>query len=217
LTAAEAVALDDAAARWVASGASPPLVRVWQNERAVVLPRRAFERLGVRAVLGRDGSEWPVVPRSSGGTAVAHGPGTLNVSVILPQRRLDDPPIEEGYRLWVELLDAALRPAYGIPVEGARVEGAFCEGAWDASVGGRKLAGTAQSRRGGGVVVHGTILVDVDRREYVSLLEAVEGARYDADRLVTVRELAGRAVTPAEVAALVRRAVPGWTSGRRGL
>jgi lipoate-protein ligase A len=130
----------------------------------------------------------------------------VNVSIILPQRRLDDPPIEDGYRMWVELLDAALRPAFGVAVEGARVEGAFCEGAWDAAVGGRKLAGTAQSRRGGAVVVHGTILVDVDRHEYVRLLEAVEGVRYDPEQVVSLHELTDRSVTPMEVAGVVARA-----------
>jgi lipoate-protein ligase A len=201
----DAVALDDMIAERVARGVSPPTIRIWQNGCALVLPKRALERLGATRVFDRYGVEWPLCPRSSGGSAVAHGPGTLNISLILPLRGIAKPSICEGYRLWVDLLNTALRDAYGVEVDAARVEGAFCSGGWDVAVGGRKLAGIAQTRRNGSVVTHGTVLVNVDRFEYMRLIEAAENVHYDPACIVSLHELTDPALSPAEVARVIAR------------
>jgi octanoyl-[GcvH]:protein N-octanoyltransferase len=198
-TPATAVAFDDVLAAEVGRGDSPPTLRIWQNGRALVAPRWRIDGTDGGAVMDRNGAEWPICGRSSGGATVAHGPGTLNVSIILP---LGAYSIADGFSLWIGLLATALRSAYGIEIEAAIVEGAFCSGRYDASVAGRKLAGVSQGRRRGAMLVHGTILASVDARVYVGLIEAAERIlgipnRYEPDRIVSLAELTGFPV-PAE-------------------
>jgi lipoate-protein ligase A len=157
--------------------------------------------------------------RSSGGGVVAHGPGTVNVSIVVPWRTRTKPSIDDAYRLWIKVLDRALRSSCGVAIEARCVEDAFCSGRYDAVAAGRKLAGTAQARRRGSVLVHGTVLADVIAEEYCELVEAAEerigitrAARLDPGRIVSLRELAGRSVPSAELSAAV-----GAAARRHGL
>jgi octanoyl-[GcvH]:protein N-octanoyltransferase len=209
-----AVALDEAIAERVSSGMSPPTVRVWENRRAVVFPRSRVAS-APPGFIDRQGRRWPICARGSGGAAVAHGPGTLNMSVILPRERRSGFSIDDGYRLWIGILDTALRIGWGVTVHANQIEDAFCSGRYDAVVGEQKLAGVAQARRGRSVVIHGTILTRVDRTEYVDILTAAErlvGLRadphaYDPERIISLHELVGRTVPAVELAEAVRRAV----------
>jgi hypothetical protein len=70
-TASDAIALDEAFAENVAAGESKPLLRIWANERALVVPRWQLRDVPVRAVIDRYGRSWPVCGRGSGGTVVA--------------------------------------------------------------------------------------------------------------------------------------------------
>ena len=205
---AEAIALDDAIGVSVASGISPPTLRIWVNNRALVLPAWRLCGSAAGTVMDGFGQTWPICGRSSGGAAVAHGPGTLNMSLVLPMRGRSQPSIDASYRLWIGLLSAALSDQFGIAVNAAEVEGAFCSGRYDASVDGRKLAGVSQARRKGTVLVHGTILVEVDRARYLQVIEAGERwlgiasapRSYDAERMVSLHELVRRPVGLQELA-----------------
>jgi lipoate-protein ligase A len=209
-----AIATDEMIADAVGSGAAPATLRIWENGRALVVPRSCLrERRG--EVVDRFDRAWPIYPRRSGGAVVAHGPGTLHMSVVVPLRGRLQPSIEASYRLWIGVLDTTLRRAYDIAVDGAAVEGAFCGGRFDAVAGGRKLAGVAQARSTGSVLVHGTILVNVDRKEYLRVIEAAErflgisnADRYDPERVVSLHELAGREVTNLELARAIVRTAP---------
>jgi lipoate-protein ligase A len=209
-----AVARDDALAEKVGRGEAPSLARIWTNRRSVVVPKWRLRGAAAGSIVDEGGREWPICTRRSGGAAVAHGPGILNVTFILRRTRDSRPAIDEAYRLWIEVVDSALVDAYGVAVEAATVEGAFCHGRYDAVVDGRKLAGTAQARRCGSVVVHGTVLIDVERRAYLGVVQAAEQQLgmekhgvYDAERIVSLRELVGRPVPTAEVAAVIAAAV----------
>jgi octanoyl-[GcvH]:protein N-octanoyltransferase len=196
---AVSVALDDALAESVGAGVSPATIRVWENRRAVVVPRWRLRRRATGTVTDLHGREWPLCPRSSGGTAVAHGPGTLNLSLILPGRSHSRPSIEDGYRLWIAILSSALRAAVGVAVSASSVEGAFCSGDYDAVVAGRKMGGTAQSRRNGAIVIHGTILTHVDAAAYLRIVAQADrlcdirrpSDAYKADRVVSLHDLGG--------------------------
>jgi lipoate-protein ligase A len=143
---------------------------------------------------------------------VVHGPGTINLSLIL-SRRTATPSIDDAYSLWIDLLARTLRHAYEIEVVASAVDGAFCHGRYDAAVGVRKLAGTAQIRRRHGVAVHGTILVDIDANEYLDLIERAEAAlglpqrTYDRSRIAALSELARRRVDSTELAGHLARAI----------
>jgi octanoyl-[GcvH]:protein N-octanoyltransferase len=182
---AEAIALDDVAAARVGRGMLPPMLRLWENQRALVVPAWRLPSERISSVIDRHGVEWPVCPRSSGGAKVAHGPGTLNVSLIQRMRGFAKPAIDDAYRAWSRLVGMALRDAFSIEIESNRIDGAFCSGRYDAAIDGRKLAGTAQTRKNGAVIVHGTILVSVDRVDYAALV----GAELDPDRIVSLHEI----------------------------
>jgi lipoate-protein ligase A len=140
----------------------------------------------------------------------------LNISVVLPLRGPHYLSIEAGYLLWIAVLGSALREAFGVPVDVGPVNGAFCSGRFDVAVAGRKLAGIAQARRNGSVLIHGTVLVDVDRVEYLQIVAAADSAvgvtnthPYCEDRIVSLHELVGRSLRVAEVAdAILRVAGP---------
>jgi lipoate-protein ligase A len=208
-TAAGLVARDDDLAAEVGAGVAPPTARVWRNHQAVVMPHWRLRTVEEREVVDRHGAGWPLCGRSSGGGVVVHDGGTLNLSLVFPLRSLGEPSIEAAYALWFDVVGETLRDAYDVIVSPAEVADAFCKGRWDAAVAGRKLAGTAQARRRGAVVVHGTILVDVDAAEYVSLVARAEAAAgiagrssaYDPSTVVSLAELTGSKLTPRAVAA----------------
>jgi lipoate-protein ligase A len=171
------------------------VLRVWECAEAIVISRRLRRQLG-DADLGPG-----VLVRSSGGTAVALGPGVVCISLALPL--IDGRPlIEAGYRRWIEGLASGLGPSYGVEVSAAAVPGAFCDGNYNAVVGTRKLAGTAQARRRGVLLVHGCLLVDVDRERYCRRLAAVEDET-DPALITTLREEAGREIDRGELLAAI--------------
>ncbi len=92
--------------------------------------------------------------------------------------------------------------------------GAVCfdvASAYEITAGGRKLVGSAQARRGGVILQHGSILLDIDWDAWVSVFSyATEAGKQRAyaklpTRMTSLRQELGRLVTPKEVeAALVR-------------
>lgn len=123
--------------------AARPAILIWQaSDCGLVVPRHWARRPGVMAVADTLAAQgWPVLVRSSGGGAVPQGPDTLNLSVILPVMRGFH--IEDGFALICGMLTEALT-RFEVVVKTGPVAGAFCDGAWNVTVGGRKLAGTAQ-------------------------------------------------------------------------
>ncbi|MDO8483796.1 MAG: lipoate--protein ligase family protein [Candidatus Limnocylindrales bacterium] len=147
------LAVDEALAR--AAGPEPAL-RFWRNDRCVILGR--FQLAGAEVDLGaahRLGV--PVYRRFTGGGAVYHDAGNLNVSLVAPR---DHPLVERRlgaglqglYGALLEPLAAAVR-TLGIPA-GAAPRGLF--------VGGRKLGGIAAWVGARSVLVHATLLIDAD-------------------------------------------------------
>jgi lipoate---protein ligase len=154
------LAVDEALAR---KTSHEPVLRLWRNDPCVVLGRFQLADAEVdQATATRLGI--PVYRRFTGGGAVYHDAGNLNVSVVA---RRDDPLI--GGRLGsglaglygavLEPLAAAVR-AFGVPAVPAR-RGLV--------VGGRKLGGIAAWIGGRSVLVHATLLIDTD----LSTLERV--------------------------------------------
>ncbi len=147
------LAVDEALAR---TAGPEPTLRLWRNDRCVIVgrfqladaevDRGAADRLGV-----------PVYRRLTGGGAVYHDPGNLNVSLVAAR----DHPLVDGrlrggrQRLYGAVLEplAAAIQTLGIIAEPAR-RGLV--------VGGRKLGGIAAWVGGRSVLVHATLLIDAD-------------------------------------------------------
>lgn len=122
-----------------------PVIFLWQNSRAIVIGRNQNLNAECRVTefieLGGQ-----IARRRSGGGAVYHDLGNLNVSLICADSDLPDINFND-------LILEALK-TYGI-------EGSF-SGRNDITVDNRKVCGTAEYQGSGKTCIHGCVLIDVD-------------------------------------------------------
>jgi len=148
------LAVDEAILNAVLEGRVPPTLRLWRNDRSVVVGR--FQRvcdevdldLCMRMGIG-------VVRRVSGGGAVYQDLGNLNYTIALTDdhRLIKGLTVAESYKVLCSWLQRALKlmglnPEFKPP--------------GNILINGRKVSGSAQLRRRRGVLHHGTLLVNAD-------------------------------------------------------
>jgi lipoate---protein ligase len=147
---AENLALDEAMLIDADEGRGSSLVRFWEPaDYAVVLgaSRRLRDEVHVDACRA-DGV--PIFRRSSGGGTVVIGPGTLNVTVILPETAGPGlAAVDVAQRHVLERLAGSIWKT-GVPVD--------VLGHGDLVIGDRKCAGSAQRRLRDWFMVHCSIL-----------------------------------------------------------
>jgi lipoate-protein ligase A len=147
----------------VASGERPPTISITPSTRHVGVTKKDTFRQGFdRAVREAHEEGYPVLVRSSGGSATAAGPGTFGFSVIRPSedaRRGISKRYDEAASL---VLGAFLR----LGIDGAEVgevENEFCPGDHSIRLGsfenGMKLVGIAQRVTRRATSVGGIVLV----------------------------------------------------------
>ncbi len=200
-------------------GWHPPCLSVGFSQRAAEIDREACEQSG-----------WGIVRRPTGGQAILHV-DELTYSVCAP---LDEPRVAGGVvesygRLAAGLLaglrliglePAQAKPAYPMPEGGsglacfdsaARYEVTVELAGSDGQSSPRKLVGSAQSRRLGGILQHGTLpLGGAIERVIDGLAFRAPGEREEARirlgrRALTLDTALGRAVTFAEAARALAR------------
>jgi lipoate-protein ligase A len=155
------MAIDEAIAEAVRSGAAAPTVRFygWSPSAVSIGCFQSIDDTVDVEECRRQGVD--VVRRRTGGGAVYHdSEGEITYSVIAPEAVMGT-DIPSSYRQvcgWI--MDAismiGLEPAYA-PIN-------------DVLVGGRKVSGCAQTRREGVFLQHGTVLYDLDTGKMFSLL-----------------------------------------------
>ena len=155
-------------------------------------------------------SRWQVVRRLTGGRAILHT-DEITYSVIAPaaEPRLAGSVLESYNRLAQALLRAARD--LGLPVEmsadGAHApaspQNPICfevPSAYEITVGGKKLIGSAQARKQGGVLQHGSLPLHGDLRRIAHALtfpeesERAEAGERLLARATTVETVLGRRV-----------------------
>jgi lipoate-protein ligase A len=145
---------------------------------------------------------WNVVGRPTGGRAVLHQ-NEVTYSIILPPSVVGAAGVRTSYAVLTELLNAGLRrllpqtselmPPSPCDSRANRTPNCFAlTGEGDTVTAAGKLVGSAQARRQGALLQHGSILLDADREAWTEIFGA-------CGRLVTLRELLGREVRPSEV------------------
>ncbi len=199
----EGVAADVTLSRLAGRHPGRGVFRIWENGRAIVVSPREERRSGFRgaaATLAAEG--WPVVVRASGGTAVPHSPGILQVSLALPLAGIQSLSLETAYRALGEPVRGALE-TLGVETDYGEVPRSFCDGRFNLVSGGRKIAGSAQRWWGGvpptgipgaSVLAHLSLFVDADmtgatravNRFYA--LAGGSGGGFDPSAVTTVRE-----------------------------
>lgn len=189
--------LDEALLESAAAGAPPALRLYGWNPPAVSIGyfQGISEEVDTEAC-GRYGFD--IVRRISGGGAVLHK-SELTYSVILPPayRHFAPADLNESYRVLCSGL-----------VEGLKLLGvkAVFSGVNDILAGGKKISGSAQTRRLGCLLQHGTILLDNDLDVMFEVLkvpgEKIRGKLIEEakERVTSLRVLLGREVSFDEAA-----------------
>lgn len=235
LPAAENMAVDEALLKSVIAGRRPVMrFYTWKpsalslgvNQPVRRIDRDSCQRLGFglvrritggRAVLHQHELTYSLIarendPRVSGGVlesyrkislAIADGLRMLGAQVVLA------PPSRDV----VHTLSEARRSApLDDPQNGSRSAVCFdAASAYELSVGGRKLVGSAQARRGGALLQHGSILLDIDWDSWANVFAYTSEEGKDRARsnlpgsMVSLGEVLGRPVAPEEVAAALCR------------
>ncbi|MGN5100893.1 lipoyl protein ligase domain-containing protein [Aeromonas veronii] len=118
-----------------------PRAHLWQAPQCLIVTRKDTRLPHYEAACQQLAAEgWPVHVRDSGGTAVPHGAGILNLSLLLPRTTTD---LAHYYRLLGAPL-LTLLAEYGLEGSYDFVPGSFCDGQYNLVIGGRKITGTAQ-------------------------------------------------------------------------
>jgi lipoyl(octanoyl) transferase len=163
------MAVDEILLEGVAAGTTPPTLRFYQWTPAC-LSLGYFQSVDVVDVDGCRALGVGVVRRPTGGRAILHD-RELTYSIALPASvlGLDGGVLPSYYRLSLALQDGLRRlgvPATLAPESAARgptAHGPVCfdrPSAHEILLHGRKLVGSAQMRRGGGILQHGSILIE---------------------------------------------------------
>jgi len=158
------LAIDEAILDAVLEGRVSPTLRLWRNDRSVIVGR--FQRVRDEVDLDlcmREGVS--VVRRISGGGTVYQDLGNLNYTIVLTgeDRLIKGLGIAESYRVLCSWLQRALK-LMGLNPE-FRPPGNIL-------INGKKVSGSAQLRRKGGVLHHGTLLVNADLNLMKRVLKA---------------------------------------------
>jgi lipoate-protein ligase A len=132
-----------------------------------------------------------LVRRATGGSAILHGGPDLELTYSVVAASEDFPGADDllaSYR-WIGAALAAGLRSLGAPVEmvsaqpsAAAAMPAFCflrTGSYELEVGGRKLVGSAQRRRGAGFLQHGSVMLGAEadrlRRLFPAELDPLSG------------------------------------------
>lgn len=206
------MALDEAMAGAVARADAPPTLRLYAwRPWAVSIGRFQSARDVDAAAVRERGGE--LVRRLSGGRALLHAE-EVTYAAALPQ---GDPHARDGVLGTYRRLSAGLVQGLqrlGVtpdPLQpSARPQGALsaacfeAPSAYEITVGGRKLMGSAQCKRGGYVLQHGSLPLRGEPAGLASLLQMEAGAQEGLrttlrNRAVSLEQL--RAAAPADAAA----------------
>jgi len=197
-----AVARDTELGIAVAKGA-PATFRIWQNAQALIASR--LDAMRPRFAEARHHMQqqgWPVVIRPTGGSAIPHRHGILNLSMLLPRSAGAALSLVHVYQMLCLPIQTMLDDL-GIGSYFSSVQNSFCDGQYNLVAAGRKIAGTAQSWRAniargkhgreGYILAHASLFVDVDSsavtdavRRFYSLLG--EDRQLDPHSIITVRD-----------------------------
>jgi len=142
-----------------------------------------------------------LVRRFSGGSAVYTDPGQLIFALIIDSSYLPG-DLLESYR---RICEAVIR---GLSYLGVRAEHKPVN---DIVVDGLKISGSAQLRRGGIVLHHGTVMVDTDLDTLAAVIRPTKAKRSTPGatfkRVTCLREILGKAPDMQDVKEFLRRGI----------
>ncbi|MFW1677732.1 lipoate--protein ligase family protein [Pontibacter sp. JAM-7] len=174
-----AVDKDSQLLRDVAATKRGATIRIWENPQCLVVTRKEtrFPQFAA-AKAAMEAAGWPVVVRDSGGSAVPHHPGILNLSLILPQLLQPRFDLDTLYLALCEPIILALQ-SYGIKATYGDTPGSYCDGRFNLNVDGLKITGTAQrmmvatnnqQQISHGILAQAMLMVEADAAAYTQIV-----------------------------------------------
>ena len=200
------MALDSAAMESVRGGAELPTIRFYRWLPSAVSVG-CFQSMRDEVNIGKC-RELGVsyVRRITGGGAVYHdSSGEITYSVIAPESAFPKGIIESYRAICSWIIDGLAR--IGIKAEFAPIN--------DIVANGRKISGNAQTRRGGILLQHGTVLYSPDIKKMFTLLK-VSGEKISdkAIRSVEERVTGAKALADVSLGGLYAALLKGFTDGK---
>jgi lipoate-protein ligase A len=176
--------IDEAILDAVAARASPPTLRLYSWKPSAVSVGRFQALVDSVNLLACKEEGIDVVRRISGGGSVFHGEsGEVTYSIALNEEHLPTHDIASSFGYLLGGVLEALR-SLGLKAELAPIN--------DVLVNGRKVSGSAQVRRSGAVLQHGTLLLDIDKELAFRVLKVpflktqLRSLRSPADRVTSI-------------------------------
>ena len=149
---AESVALDEAILDCHVAGIVPNTLHLYRR-RVPTISVGYFQSIGASLRVDECGKRGvAIVRRKSGGSSIYTDRGQLIYGLVVRSADVPAGP-DEAFRMICTALANALSH-FGVPARYRPLN--------DVEVEGRKISGSAQLRRKGSVLVHGTVLVDTD-------------------------------------------------------
>lgn len=183
------VALEEAIMESCSLGLMPPTLHLYSRDRPTVSLgyfEKAAEAVDMEAMMREDVF---LVRRMSGGSTIFTDQGQLIFSLTIDQGALPRP--EEAYALTCNVLISALG-TLGLDAEHKPPNDVLVEG--------KKISGSAQTRKRGMIMVHGTVLVDTDLDRMMRVLRPRQDKHARTKGEITcLREALGRPVDMAQV------------------
>jgi lipoyl(octanoyl) transferase len=226
---AENMAVDEAIAAAVAKGDQPPTLRFygWEPPAVSLGYHQELDEGIDRDQVAERG--YGIVRRPTGGRAILHA-DELTYSFCIRQDEIKGGhstlesyrEISRGIIAGLELLGAAVSMGAGekgpgpnfsgqdtFATEGADAAKPICfakTARCDLQAAGRKVVGSAQVRRNGGILQHGSIPITIDLEDQVAVMPGSDGRisrRVLAGAAMSVTELLGRSVGYDELSAAI--------------
>ncbi len=182
---------------------SPGYFLLWHNAPSIIVGRHQNTAAEINKELVEK-YNLPVVRRMTGGGAVYHDLGNVNFSFLRPLRQGESGHID--FTIFLQPIVETLQ-ALGVDASFTSRNDITC--------GERKLSGSAQLRRAGKVLHHGTLLVDLDLDMLGAVLMGApdkylsKGIASIRSRVANLREFLPASVTMESIKdALVQRCAP---------
>ncbi|RLE78882.1 MAG: lipoate--protein ligase family protein, partial [Thermoprotei archaeon] len=157
------IAVEEAIPRAVSLGISPPTLRFFRNENAVIIGVFQYAEKEVNMEYANE-NQIQVVRRFTGGGAVFHDMGNINYALSLPFNEFHIPKdLVEYYGFFIKPIVLALKEMGIRDVEKGLLN--------DIEISGKKVGGSAASIKWDVGFFHGTLLVNTDLEKLSNVLK----------------------------------------------
>ncbi len=154
-------AMDEYLLRLAGGRAVPPVVRFYKNRDSVILGKYQCPEIEVNEKYCAE-NNIPVIKRISGGGAVFHDEGNLNIAIYVSADKMPSVYVRESLIAYSGAVKKAIE-SFGIETETDERGAIF--------INGKKVSGCAGAKKFGGFLYHATLLLNADTEKLKKALK----------------------------------------------